>query len=155
MIQYYNAVPTCVQVVIAQTRAKAASTLTEVSWCGKKLPVKSEKVRICLVHLRELSDEAQRKSDDDTACEQLCEQIVLECHDAMQTLRDELSQDKVCTVCVCVCVCVCVVCVCVCACVCVCVCACVCMCVCVCVCVWCMCGLSYLPYDSLFVGIHV
>lgn len=83
------------QLVIAQTRATAATTLTEVLWCGKKVPVKSERLRISLVHLQELRDEVERKGDEDDSTEQLCEQVLLECHDTLQVIKDELTQEKV------------------------------------------------------------
>lgn len=87
--------PLPAQLVIAQTRATAATTLTEVLWCGKKVPVKSERLRISLVHLQELRDEVERKGDEDDSTEQLCEQVLLECHDTLQVIKDELTQEKV------------------------------------------------------------
>ena len=83
--------------MISQTRAKAASTLTEITWCGRKVPVKNDKLRISLVHLRELCDEAQRKAEEESASQQLCEQIVLECHDTLQIIKEDLQQEKVTT----------------------------------------------------------
>lgn len=40
--------------MLAQTQQKAASSLTEVTWCGQSLSIKSEKLRIILVRLKEL-----------------------------------------------------------------------------------------------------
>ena len=40
--------------MLAQTQQKAASSLTEVTWCGQALSIKSEKLRIILVRLKEL-----------------------------------------------------------------------------------------------------
>ena len=81
--------------MIAQTRATAATTLTEIYWCGRKVPVKSERLRISLVHLMELRDEVARKGEEDDTAEQLCEQVLLECHDTLQVIRDEFTQEQV------------------------------------------------------------
>lgn len=57
--------------------------------------MKSERLRISLVHLQELRDEVGRKGEGDDSTEQLCEQVLLECHDTLQVIRDELTQEKV------------------------------------------------------------
>ena len=57
--------------------------------------MKSEQLRISLVHLQELTDEVERKGEEDESTEQLCEQVLLECHDTLQVIRDELPQEKV------------------------------------------------------------
>lgn len=57
--------------------------------------MKSERLRISLVHLQELRDEVGRKGEDDDSTEQLCEQVLLECHDTLQVIRDELTLEKV------------------------------------------------------------
>ena len=40
--------------MLAQTQQKAAATLTEITWCGQSLSIKSDKMRIILVRLKEL-----------------------------------------------------------------------------------------------------
>jgi len=47
------------QMVLAQTQQKAATTLTEVMWCGQSLSVKSDKLRVVLVRLKELAVEVK------------------------------------------------------------------------------------------------
>ena len=43
--------------MLSKTQEKAASSLTEVTWLGKKVPVHSEKVRVCLVRLQQVEGE--------------------------------------------------------------------------------------------------
>lgn len=53
-----------VQMVLAQTQHKAATSLTEVSWCGQSLSIKSDKLRVVLVRLKELAVEVKVSSYD-------------------------------------------------------------------------------------------
>jgi len=53
-----------IQMVLAQTQQKAAITLTEVMWCGQSLSVKSDKLRVVLVKLKELAVEVKVSSSE-------------------------------------------------------------------------------------------
>jgi len=47
------------QLVLTQTQQKAASSLTEVMWCDQSLSIKSDRLRIILVRLKELGVEVK------------------------------------------------------------------------------------------------
>ena len=82
------------QLVLAKTQEKAASSLTEVTWLGKKVPVKSEKLRVGFVKLQQLEGELSRAEGGDAKMD-VYERLLMECQDAMQLVRDELGPEPV------------------------------------------------------------
>ena len=87
---------TCIflQLVLAKTQEKAASSLTEVTWLGKKVPVKSEKLRVGFVKLQQLEGELSRAEGGDAKMD-VYERLLMECQDAMQMVREELGPEPV------------------------------------------------------------
>jgi len=78
--------------LINQTREQQAATLQEVEWRGRKLPVKQEKIRIFLLREQEFTEtEVQGKSYPDQLS--AYESLLMDCKDALQTLRDDLIED--------------------------------------------------------------
>lgn len=73
---------------------KQAATLSEVTWRGRTVPVKQEKVRVLLLNVLESENEVQRAADSASKISVL-ESLLLECKDALQLLRDELHSDPV------------------------------------------------------------
>ena len=82
------------QLVLAKTQEKAASSLTEVTWLGKKVPVKSEKLRVGFVKLQQLEGELSRAEGGEAKMD-VYERLLMECQDAMQMVRDELGPEPV------------------------------------------------------------
>uniref|UniRef100_T1J1Y0 Signal recognition particle subunit SRP68 n=1 Tax=Strigamia maritima TaxID=126957 RepID=T1J1Y0_STRMM len=78
--------------LIAQTREKQAATLSEVSWRGRTIPVKHEKVRVFLLNVQESEHEVQRANTLESKIS-VYESLLMECKDAIQVLRDELKND--------------------------------------------------------------
>ncbi|XP_076366392.1 signal recognition particle 68 [Tachypleus tridentatus] len=79
--------------LISQTREKQAATLSEVTWLGRTVPVKQEKVRVFLLNAQEVENEVKRAPDLTTKIE-VYERLLMECKDALQILRDELKSDQ-------------------------------------------------------------
>jgi hypothetical protein len=82
------------QLVLAKTQEKAASSLTEVTWLGKKVPVKSEKLRVGFVKLQQLEGELSRAEVGEAKMD-VYERLLMECQDAMQMVREELGPEPV------------------------------------------------------------
>ena len=78
--------------LISQTREQQAATLQDVEWRGRKMAVKQEKVRIFLLSYQE-SGEELAKARDSGAKLAVYEDLLLQCKDALQALREELVED--------------------------------------------------------------
>lgn len=70
------------------------TSLTEVSWLGKKVPVRSEKLKLCLVKVGQLENELRRVEGGE-AKSKVYEQLLMECQDAMQIVREDISAEEV------------------------------------------------------------
>ena len=84
------------QLVLAKTQEKTASSLSEVTWLGKKVPVKSERLRVSLVKLQLVEGELGRAEGAEAKME-VYETLLMECQDTMQVVRDELATETVST----------------------------------------------------------
>ncbi|KAM7429566.1 signal recognition particle subunit srp68 [Porites harrisoni] len=80
--------------VIAQTRDKEAASMTEVSWRGRTVPVKNEKVRSFILHAQQSARELDRAETLDSKLT-LYDDLLMECKDALQAIKDELKVDTV------------------------------------------------------------
>ena len=80
--------------MLSKTQEKAATSLTEVSWLGKKVPVRSERLRVSLVKLQLVEGELAMAGEADKKME-VYETLLMECQDAMQTVRDEIAMETV------------------------------------------------------------
>jgi len=70
-------------------------TLSEISWCGRTVPVKNEHVRVAMLSIQQ---NAKQMNDSLSSAEQklsLYESLLKELIDAQQSLRDELKDDQV------------------------------------------------------------
>ena len=85
--------------------------MTEVSWRGHTVPVKNEKVRSFILHAQQSARELERANTLDSKLT-LYDNLLMECKDALQAIKDELKGDTVSSACqVCISF-VCLVCVC-------------------------------------------
>ena len=82
------------QTLLSQTREKQASTLSEVTWLGRTVPVKTEAVRLFLLNLQESSREIEETEGIDNKIS-IYESVLKQCIDAQQALRDTLLDDQV------------------------------------------------------------
>jgi len=78
--------------LISQTREQQAASLQDVEWRGRKMAVKQEKVRIFLLSYQESGQELERSRDSDAKLA-LYEDLLLQCKDALQVLREDLIED--------------------------------------------------------------
>uniref|UniRef100_UPI00358E9AD2 signal recognition particle subunit SRP68-like isoform X1 n=1 Tax=Myxine glutinosa TaxID=7769 RepID=UPI00358E9AD2 len=79
--------------LIVQTRAKQAQTMSEVTWRGRTVPVRLDKVRVFLLSLEE-NEAALVQAHTDDARERLYERLLVECRDVIQVMREELKADQ-------------------------------------------------------------
>lgn len=86
------------QEIIAQTRDKEAAAMTEVSWRGHTVPVKNEKVRSFILHAQQSARELERADTVDSKLT-LYDNLLMECKDALQAIKDELKGDTVSSAC--------------------------------------------------------
>jgi signal recognition particle subunit SRP68 len=83
------------QDLLSQTREKQTATLSEVTWLGRTVPVKSEPVRVFLLNLQESNKEIESADEIDSKIS-IYESLLKQCIDAQQILRDSLQEDAVC-----------------------------------------------------------
>ncbi|XP_045214058.2 signal recognition particle subunit SRP68-like [Mercenaria mercenaria] len=79
--------------LLSQTREKQAATLSEVTWQGRTVPVKSEPVRLFLLNLQESGEDVEKSEGIDNKIS-IYESILKQCIDAQQFLRDSLQEDQ-------------------------------------------------------------
>ncbi|XP_033097462.1 signal recognition particle subunit SRP68-like [Anneissia japonica] len=79
-------------ILLAQTREKQAATLSEVTWRGRTVPVKSEQIRGFFLSVQE-SDKEVAAAEDVESKISVYESLLMGCKDALQILRDELKTD--------------------------------------------------------------
>lgn len=80
--------------VLAKTQEKAATSLNEINWLGKKVPVRSERLRVSLVKLQLVEGELNRTAEAEKKTE-VYETLLMECQDTMQIAREEISTETV------------------------------------------------------------
>ncbi|KAJ8037657.1 Signal recognition particle subunit SRP68 [Holothuria leucospilota] len=83
---------TNIDFLLQQTREKQAKTLSEVYWRGRTMPVTNERVRTFLLSNKESEQELAAATDNEAKIS-IYENSLMECKDALQTLRDELKTD--------------------------------------------------------------
>nr|SVE91085.1 EOG090X04NF [Daphnia sinensis] len=76
--------------LIAQTREKQAASLLEVTWRGRTVPVRLEKIRVFLLAYQGL-DASLGKANDCDAKLSAYETILLDCKEAIQSLKEDLA----------------------------------------------------------------
>ena len=69
-------------------------TLSEVTWRGRTVPVKSERVRVCLLTVQESTKQLSATTDIESKIS-VYETLLKELIDAQQALREEFKDDPV------------------------------------------------------------
>ena len=77
-------------ILIAQTREKQAASLLEVTWRGRSVPVRSEKVRVFLLAVEGLEASLAKATDNDAQLS-VYETVLLDCKESIQSLKEELQ----------------------------------------------------------------
>ncbi|CAL4191692.1 unnamed protein product, partial [Meganyctiphanes norvegica] len=78
--------------LLASAREQQASTLSEVTWKGRTLAVKHEKVRLFLLNEGLIHDEVEKAASAEEQADML-DKLLAECKDAIQLLREDLRND--------------------------------------------------------------
>ncbi|KAL1438449.1 hypothetical protein MTO96_048062 [Rhipicephalus appendiculatus] len=78
--------------LIEQAREKQASSLSEVTWLGRTVPVRHEKVRLFLLAAQEAPRELAQAPDIEAKIA-VHERLLFDCKDALQLLREELRAE--------------------------------------------------------------
>ena len=68
--------------------------MTEVTWRGHTIPVKNEKARSFILHSQQSTRELDRAETLDSKLS-LYDNLLMECKDALQAVKDELKGDTV------------------------------------------------------------
>nr|CAG4648606.1 EOG090X04NF [Polyphemus pediculus] len=77
-------------ILVAQTREKQVASLLEVTWRGRSVPVRLEKVRVFLLAFQGIETSLSKATDSDGQLS-VYETILLDCKEAVQSLREDLQ----------------------------------------------------------------
>uniref|UniRef100_A0A1A8EQM7 Signal recognition particle subunit SRP68 n=1 Tax=Nothobranchius korthausae TaxID=1143690 RepID=A0A1A8EQM7_9TELE len=80
------------EALITQARTKQATTMSEVEWRGRTVPVKIDKARIFLLGLADNEAAIAQAANEETK-EHLYETLLAECRDTIQAVREELKSE--------------------------------------------------------------
>lgn len=78
--------------LLVAARERQAATLSEVTWKGRTVAVKHEKVRLFLLNEGLIHEELDKTTSADERVEML-DKLLMECKDALQLVRDDLKND--------------------------------------------------------------
>jgi len=83
--------------LIEKTRERQSKSLSEISWLGRTVPLKSEQLRALLLSIQHNDKQLQTTAGLSTVEQRLslCESLLKELIEAQQTLRDEHKDDQV------------------------------------------------------------
>jgi len=79
---------------MAESRKEQARSLNDISWRGKTIPIKSEKIRVAILGLREQEQElsqAEIKSKSKSEIVEMYDKLFIAYNDAIKVIRDELQ----------------------------------------------------------------
>ena len=82
------------QELIEKTREKQSVTFSEVTWCGRTVPVKNEQVRVLLLSIQENVKQLSEAPSSDQKLS-LYESMLKELIEAQHSLKEELKDDPV------------------------------------------------------------
>lgn len=82
------------QELIEKTQERQAATLSEVTWRGRTIPVKNEKVRVFLMGLKEFDTQLEQAEDVELKLS-VYETLLKELIDAQQSVKEENKEDPV------------------------------------------------------------
>ena len=70
-------------------------------WREQRLPVRNERLRVGLIKLQQLEGElrGRRTADGDEGKMEMYEQLLMECQDAMQIVREDIAAETVFNLC--------------------------------------------------------
>ena len=77
-------------ILVAQTREKQVASLLEVTWRGRSVPVRLEKIRVFLLAFHGLESSLTKATDSDGQLS-VYETILLDCKEAVQSLKEDLQ----------------------------------------------------------------
>jgi len=77
-------------ILVAQTREKQVASLLEVTWRGRAVPVRLEKIRVFLLAFQGLESSLVKATDSDGQLS-VYDTILLDCKEAIQSLKEELQ----------------------------------------------------------------
>jgi signal recognition particle subunit SRP68 len=80
--------------LIEKTRERQTATLSEVTWRGRTVPIKSELVRVCLLTVQESSKQLLEAIDIESKLS-VYETLLKELINSQQALREDLKDDAV------------------------------------------------------------
>lgn len=78
--------------LINQTKNQSLEAFKSIEWRGKKITVRSEKIRLFLVSMQSVNETIQNTTDNQEKIKMI-EQILIDCKDAIIMLKDEVKQD--------------------------------------------------------------
>lgn len=79
-------------VLVNQTKTESSEGLQTIEWRERKVTVRPEKVRLFLLSAQELDKSLEKTTKLDAKIE-LLERILMDCKDAIQSVKDEIKQD--------------------------------------------------------------
>lgn len=77
-------------ILVAETREKQAASLLEVSWRGRTVPVRLEKIRVFLLAFKGLESSLAKATDSDGQLS-VYDTVLLDCKEAIQSLKEDLQ----------------------------------------------------------------
>ncbi|KAJ2945925.1 hypothetical protein O0L34_g4840 [Tuta absoluta] len=78
--------------LMAQAKESRSGAMSEVSWRGRRVSVRPEKVRLFLIALQDL-DKSVAEADSAQAKIDVLENILMDCKDAISAIKDEIKND--------------------------------------------------------------
>lgn len=78
--------------LISQTKNQSLEALQTTEWRGRKIAVRPEKVRLFLISIQNIKETVQKKEQNQEKID-IIEQVLIDCKDAINALKDEIKQD--------------------------------------------------------------
>jgi len=78
--------------LVAQTKNQSLEALQTTEWRGRKVAVRPERVRLFLISIQDLKPTVDKSKDYQSKIE-IIENVLIDCKDAINAVRDEIKQD--------------------------------------------------------------
>jgi len=81
-----------IDAAIKETREKLASSLGEVTWRGKTVPIRNEKARVFILHIQDKESELERRRTFEEKME-LFDNLLMDCKETLTCMKEEINAE--------------------------------------------------------------